>query len=323
VFPHEVAPRVTTLTIGTRRSALARWQADHVGRLLHAHHPGVEIRMRIIVTEGDRSLDKPLTEIGGKGVFTQELEAELLAGEIDLAVHSLKDLPTTLEPAFAIGAVPARGAVEDVLISRSGERLAELPEGATVGTSSLRRAAQLRSLRPDLRTESIRGNVPTRLEKALAAGGPYDAIVLARAGLERLELTRQATEVLDPLLMLPAPGQGALAVQCRACDRATLALLAPLDDRDTRWAVEAERAFLHALDSGCRLPVAALAIRSSEELTLTGRVLSLDGRQVITVEDRGAVAGVAESVRLGETLARRALDAGAAALLQELREQVP
>lgn len=315
-----MAAAVTTLTIGTRRSALARWQADHVVRLLQERHPGMDVRMRIIVTEGDRRLDTPLPEIGGKGVFTEELEKELLAGEIDLAVHSLKDLPTTLSPAFVIGAVPPRGAVEDVLVSRGGERLADLRPGAIVGTSSLRRAAQVLAARADLRVESIRGNVPTRLDKALAAGGAYDAIVLARAGLDRLGLERHISETLDTRTMLPAPGQGALAVQCRADDPATLALLAPMDDRTTRWAVEAERTFLHALDAGCRLPVAALAAVTATGLTLTGRVLSLDGRRAVTVASDAAVRSQTEAVRLGEELARQALAEGAAALLEETRE---
>lgn len=307
------------VVIGTRQSRLALWQAEHIAARLRAFYPTLEVALRPLVTQGDRALDRPLPEIGGKGVFTAELEAALLAGEIDLAVHSLKDLPTAMAAEFTIGAVPERAAPFDALVSRANHTLDELPLGATVGTSSLRRAAQLRAIRPDLRTLSLRGNVPTRLEKLRRPDGPYDAIVLALAGLERLDLAAEVTEVLVPQVMLPAPAQGALAVQCRSGDEAVRALLAPLDHAPTRRAVQAERAFLSGLGSGCSLPVAALATSDEAGLRLTGRVCAPDGSQAITVEGAAPPDGAEE---LGHALAMQALSQGAAELLAAVVEGI-
>jgi hydroxymethylbilane synthase len=305
------------LIIGTRKSQLALWQAEHVVRLLRSAHPELEVSLRTFDTPGDRIQDKPLPQIGGKGLFTETLEAGLRAGEIDLAVHSLKDLPTTLDPDFCIGAIPARGTVFDVLVSRTGASFAALPAGATIGTSSLRRGAQIRAARPDLDVQPLRGNVPTRVEKGLSATGPYDAIILAAAGLERLKLDQVITELLSPELMLPAPAQGALGVQCRAADQEVLQILGAIDHGPTRAATEAERAFLNALDSGCRLPVAALAHFDGPDLMLTGRVISLDGAAMITV--RGAAAGDTLT-HLGQRLAHDALAQGAGRLLDAIRK---
>jgi hydroxymethylbilane synthase len=302
--------------IGTRQSQLAVWQAEYIADRLRAFHPDLEVALQFFVTQGDRVLDKPLPQIGGKGLFTAELEAALRSGEVDLAVHSLKDLPTDIDPAFTIGAIPERASVHDVLISRAGLNFADLPHGATIGTSSLRRAAQLRAARPDIHIESLRGNVPTRVQKALATDGQYDAIVLAEAGLDRLNLRDPITETLPIDLMLPAPAQGALAVQCRADDADTLHALRPLNHAETRAAIEAERAFLNALDSGCRLPVAALARGNGGNVHLTGRVISLDGSQMITVE---GTAAVSEAVQLGRNLAAQALERGAGVLLDAIR----
>lgn len=304
------------LRIGTRRSALALWQAEHVQTLLGAHHPGLQVELVPFTTRGDRELSRPLPEIGGKGLFTYELEEALRGGEIDLAAHSLKDLPTDLGDGFALGAILPRANPFDALISRDGFTLDTLPSGAVIGTSSLRRSAQLHAYRADLRTESLRGNVDTRLRKALDPAGPYDAIVLAAAGLERLGCSDTITEVIVPGVMLPAPGQGAVGVQCRADDARALDLLAPLDDRSTRCAVSAERAFLQQLDAGCRLPVSAYATLDGDELHLTGRVSDLDGARSLTV--RGT-ALIDDAMALGVRLAEQALAQGAAALLDAVR----
>jgi hydroxymethylbilane synthase len=304
--------------IGTRQSQLAIWQAEYVASRLRELYPKIEVSLKFFVTQGDKVLDQPLPQIGGKGVFTAELEAALQSGEIDLAVHSLKDLPTEIDPAFAIGAVPERAAPFDVLISRRQFTLKSLPLGAVVGTSSLRRVAQIKAIRPDVKTESLRGNVPTRIKKALAADSPYDAIILAQAGLDRLGLSSEITELLDPGMLLPAPAQGALGVQCRANDDVQ-ALLTPLDDPKTRRAVDAERAFLNALGSGCRLPVAALARIADDLIWLTGRVISLDGATVITVEDS---APREEGITLGSRLAQQAIERGAGDLLDAVKQEI-
>jgi hydroxymethylbilane synthase len=306
------------LRIGTRRSQLALWQTHHVRDQLVAHFPDLAVEIAHMTTTGDRVIDRPLPEIGGKGVFTQELEDALRAGEIDLAVHSLKDLPTETPPEFVLCAILTRANPFDALISRAGHTLAGLPQGATVGTSSLRRRAQLLAHRPDLKTESLRGNVDTRLRKA--AEGLYDAIILAVAGLERLERGDVISEVIDSSIMLPAPGQGAVAVQCRADDDHTRSLLAALDDVSTRTAVTAERAFLQTLEAGCRLPVSAYATLDGDTLHMTGRVSGLDGIRTITVQ---GTACVSDAFDLGARLAGEALDQGADALLAEIRGEQP
>lgn len=237
------------LIFATRPSALARWQTQWVIHALKKNYPQLECEEKIITTQGDKILNKPLPEIGGKGLFTQELESELLNGDVHCAVHSLKDLPVENPAGLTIGCIPARAEVRDALIAARGYTLLTLPATATVGTSSLRRAAQILALRPDVKTESLRGNVDTRLRKAL--DGQYDAIILAGAGLTRLGLDEHVTEWLSLDVMLPAPGQGALAVQCRADDPTTLELLAALEHEATRRAVVAERAFLSGLGGGC------------------------------------------------------------------------
>jgi len=305
--------RIATLRLGTRGSALARWQTDYIAARLNAAWPGLTIEVEILRTQGDRILDKPLPLIGGKGLFTAELEAALHSGAIDLAVHSLKDLPTDLPPGIVIGAIPVRANVQDVAVSRSGQPLAALPPDAVVGTSSRRRAAQLRHAYPHLRTADIRGNVDTRIRKALDPDGAYDAILLAAAGVERLERSDAITEMLPLDLMLPAPGQGALAVQCRD-EAGLLRLLQPLDDAATRAAVTAERAFLSGLGGGCSVPVAAYAVILHNRLHLRGRVASLDGRGFVDVAGDAAPEDAAE---LGVTLAAQALTQGAVQLLQE------
>lgn len=293
---------------GTRRSLLARWQTTRIREALRQR--GVPSEEIAIDTEGDRVLDRPLPEIGGKGVFTEALEEALRAGRIDFAVHSLKDLPIEQAADTVVAAVCLRTDPRDVLIARDGHTLRSLPPGAVVGTSSTRRIAQLRIARPDLTVVPLRGNVDTRVRKARA--GAYDGIVIAAAGVERLALAEAITEYLPIAVMLPAPGQGALAVQCRAGDEATRELLAALDDPDARAATEAERAFLAGVGGGCAAPVAALAEVTSGILTLTGLVAALDGTRVVRVAGSSPVA---LAPRLAERLARDAMQRGARELL--------
>ncbi|OGO78037.1 MAG: hydroxymethylbilane synthase [Chloroflexi bacterium RIFOXYD12_FULL_57_15] len=300
------------LIFATRPSALARWQTNWVINALKNVHSDLDCEEKIITTQGDKILDKPLPEIGGKGLFTQELESELLSGAVHCAVHSLKDLPVENPAGLTIGCIPARAEVRDALISAKNYTIATLPEGAVVGTSSLRRAAQLLAARPDLKIESLRGNVDTRLRKAL--DGQYDAIILAGAGLTRLGLDQHVTEWIPLDVMLPAPGQGALAIQCRADDQTILSLLAALEDDSTRKAVTAERAFLSGLGGGCAVPVAAhaeLGIRNDElGITLRGVVASPDGENIIRVEGYGN-----NPLELGKRLADEAIAQGAQKLL--------
>ena len=299
------------LIFATRPSTLARWQTQWVINALKNLRPRLECEEKVITTQGDKILDKPLPEIGGKGLFTQELESELLSGAVHCAVHSLKDLPVENPAGLIVGCIPARAEVRDALISSKGYTLATLPQGASVGTSSLRRAAQVLSARPDLTVNSLRGNVDTRLRKALE--GQYDAIILAGAGLTRLGLEKHVTEWLPLEVMLPAPGQGALAVQCRADDQTTLNLLAALEDDSTRKCVTAERAFLSGLGGGCSVPVAAFAQMSREqrvEIRLTGLVISPDGKKIIRVSGQKA-----EPLQLGRQLAQQALTNGASEIL--------
>ncbi len=307
------------LTFATRPSALARWQTQWVINALQNIYPNLVCEEKVITTQGDKILDKPLPEIGGKGVFTQELESELLNGNVHCAVHSLKDLPVENPAGLTVGCIPVRAEVRDALISRDDYTLATLPTNASIGTSSLRRAAQILSLRPDIKTVSLRGNVDTRLRKAL--DGQYDAILLAGAGLTRLGLDSHVTEWLSLDVMLPAPGQGALAVQCRADDTTTLKLLSVLEDVSTRKAVTAERAFLQGLGGGCAVPVAAYAVTSeqpalsevegSSVISLTGLVISEDGKKVVKVTGEGS-----DALELGNELAQKAIQQGANEILK-------
>jgi hydroxymethylbilane synthase len=279
-------------------------------RQLQVAWPGLDCRTQLMTTSGDRMLDKPLPDAaaGGKGLFTEELENALRSGEIDLAVHSLKDLPIDDAPGLTLGAICTREDARDVLISRTGWTLDTLPHGARVGTSSLRRSAQLLAARPDLTLLPLRGNVDTRIRKAMQ--GDYDAIVLAAAGVLRLGLGEHITEYLSFDRMLPAPGQGAMSVQCRADDAATRELVAMIDDPASRAAVTAERAFLRGLGGGCSAPVAAYAQSPTSNLkphiSLVGLVASTDGRHVIRVSSEGT-----DPLSLGIELAQRALGQGA------------
>jgi hydroxymethylbilane synthase len=294
----------TPLRIGTRGSPLALWQANHVADRLRplTTRP---VETVLIETTGDKVRDRPLSQIGGDGLFTREIQKALLAGVVDVAVHSLKDLPTEPIPGLLLAAVPPRGTTGDALVSMRHQRFDDLPAGAVVGTSSLRRRAQVLHRRPDLTLVDLRGNVETRLRKLQEQG--LDAIILAVAGLERLGLAERITEVLDPEWMLPAVGQGALGLECRADDPATLALLRQLDDLPTREAVLAERAFLRGLGGGCLVPIGAQGIVESGTLTLRGAVLSPDGKFRTAAEMSGSP-GAAEA--LGQRLAESLLDRG-------------
>jgi hydroxymethylbilane synthase len=298
-----------TLTIGTRGSKLALAQSALVQAALQTQHPHLAVAITSITTKGDVLLDRPLAAIGDKGLFITEIEAALRAGRIDLAVHSAKDLPSERPADVCIGAYLPRADARDVLVAQAGG-LHDLPAGARVGTSSPRRACQVRALRPDLVLADVRGNVDTRLRKL--AAGEYDALVLAAAGLDRLGLTGVVTEWLTPQVMLPAVGQGALAVEVRADDPAVAALLTALDDPPTRAAVTAERGFLAALGAGCTAVVAAYATVTESVLTLTGLIGAPDGRLVRSTA-QGAVATAPE---IGARLAAALLRQGGAALLE-------
>jgi hydroxymethylbilane synthase len=312
--PGEDMAKRQTIRIGARGSSLSLRQAAEVSDRLRAAWPDLAVEVQVITTSGDRALETPLPLLGGKGAFTEELETALLNGRIDLAVHSLKDLPTRQPSDLVIGAVPERASVLDVLISRSGAGLSELPTGAAIGTSSPRRSAQILYARPDLRSLSIRGNVDTRIRKALDPGGDYDAIVLARAGLERLDRLDAATEELSLDLMLPAPGQGALAIQCR--DESDLReLLAPIHHAESALATIAERAFLAGLGGGCSAPVAAYGRFENGELHLNGRVSAPDGTSQIDVRWTGDCPDESAATHAGLDLARQAIDSGVAPFL--------
>jgi hydroxymethylbilane synthase len=302
-----------TFRLGSRGSKLARWQSDWVGARLRER--GVAVEVIEITTTGDVQQSGPVTNIGGQGVFTKEIQAALLAGTVDFAVHSLKDLPTASAPSLVLAAIPEREDVADALVAREGHKLADLPQGAVVGTGSLRRRAQLLALRPDLRLQEIRGNVDTRLRKL--DEGQYDAIVLAAAGLNRLGLDARITELLAPPRMLPAPGQGALAIECRSDDPEAMQPLAPLDHAATRAAVVAEREVLAALHGGCSAPIAAWGRTVDGMLELDGLVASLDGTRVLKARATSAADESAEV--LGRQVAEALLAQGAAELVAAAR----
>lgn len=296
--------------IGTRGSALALWQARRIGERIAGVAPSVRLEEVVFRTRGDRELEKPLPEIGGKGLFTEELEAALRDGGIDVAVHSLKDLPTESPPGVGVGAVCCRADVRDALVSRSGAGLRDLPPDAVIGTSSTRRSAQLRAARPDLQIRPIRGNVETRVRKVEA--GDFDATILAVAGLTRLGLEDRITEYLSTDDFLPAPGQGALAVQCREGDGAVAGLLDRIDEASVRACTDAERSMLAALGGGCSVPVAALCEATGESLELRGFVGDPASGRVIRARGSGD-AGAAAA--LGLRVAQELRAAGAEALL--------
>jgi hydroxymethylbilane synthase len=307
-------PAGPVLRIATRKSALALWQAEHVAQLLREAHRGLTVELEPMSTQGDRIQDRSLAAIGGKGLFIKELEISLEDGRADLAVHSMKDVPAELPGGLVIAALLARADPRDALLSRRGTTIADLPAGARLGTSSLRRQAQLLAARPDLRIEPLRGNVDTRLRRL--EGGELDAIVLACAGLVRLGFESRISARLEPHSMLPAVGQGAIGIECRMDDARVRALLRPLDDAATRAALAAERAFARALGGSCQSPIAALARIEQDRLTLEGLVAEPDGSRVLREGSSGASARAEE---LGQELAQRLLRSGARELLERLR----
>ncbi|MFR1903781.1 MAG: hydroxymethylbilane synthase, partial [Veillonella sp.] len=254
------------IRIGTRKSALALWQAEHISAELQRLYPNITVELVHFNTKGDRILEKPLAQVGGKGLFTAELEEAMHKGDIDIAVHSLKDMPTELPEGLTLGAISAREVPYDALVSPVYKTLDKLPEGARVGTSSLRRQAQLLHVRPDLKVEVIRGNVQTRLSKIETE--KLDGVILAQAGLKRLGLDDQITQVFKADEMIPAVGQGALAIECRADDTEMLEMLAPINDEATRYAVEGERSFLRQLNGGCQVPMCVHCTINKGQLTL-------------------------------------------------------
>ncbi|HHP5490973.1 TPA: hydroxymethylbilane synthase [Aeromonas veronii] len=302
-----------TLKIATRKSPLALWQANFVKDRLEALHPQLQVELVPMSTQGDKILDTPLAKVGGKGLFVKELETAMLEGRADIAVHSMKDVPVEFPEGLGLHTICEREDPRDAFVSNRFKAIAELPQGAVVGTSSLRRQCQLRAARPDLVIRDLRGNVNTRLAKLDA--GEYDAIILAAAGLKRLEMAHRITAFIEPEQSLPANGQGAVGIECRLDDVELHALLAPLEHTETRARVLTERAMNRALQGGCQVPIGAYALVEGEQIWLRGLVGSPDGTCVIRDEIRGPLA---DGEALGEQLAQRLLAAGADEILAEV-----
>jgi len=303
------------LVIGTRRSRLARIQTAVVRDALARAFPKLEITERVILTKGDKILDAPLAKIGDKGLFTREIEQQLLDGGIDLAVHSYKDLPTQLPEGLTIGAVLERGPTEDALVGPPGATLDNLPPGARVGTGSLRRIALLLHVRPDLKPAGIRGNVNTRIDKLDA--GEYDAIILARAGIARLGLENRVSSFIPPERWYHAAGQGAIAVEIRVGDDRAARFVRALEHTPTRQATAAERAFMRELEGGCQVPVGVRTKIADQQLTIAGMVAGLDGNPFLEDEETGPVS---DAGKTGRALARRMIDKGAGDILERIRK---
>lgn len=305
--------KLTAIKIATRGSALALVQANWVKDKLTKQFPDLTVELEIIKTKGDKILDVPLADIGGKGLFVKEIEDAVLDGRAHLAIHSIKDVPTEFPAGLGLVAVAEREDFRDVLVSRDGLKLDELPSGARIGTSSLRRRAQLLNRRPDLKIESIRGNVETRLSKIVTEN--LDGVILAAAGLNRLGLAHRITQHLEPGIMLPAIGQGALGLETRTDDKAVLDIISFLDHRDTAVCVKAERAFLERLEGGCQVPIAALGVLKKDRIQLTGLVADPDGRKCL----RGRLEAEPEEAEdLGKSLAEELLDRGADEILSSI-----
>ena len=302
-----------TLKIATRQSPLALWQAEFIRSCLEERNADLKVELVTFVTQGDKILDTPLAKIGGKGLFVKELEAALLDGRADLAVHSMKDVPMALPEGLSLAVICEREDPFDAFVSNHYAHFNDLPQGAKVGTSSLRRKCQILKQRPDLEIIDLRGNVGTRLSKLDA--GLYDAIILASAGLKRLGLSERIRHTLPASVSLPAVGQGALGLECREHDQQVLDLIQPLLHIETSACVRAERAFNAYLEGGCQVPIAGYATLHADELHIEGRVGSVDGATLLVAELRGPVA---EAEQLGETLAQRLLELGAGELLQAL-----
>lgn len=304
---------VNILRIATRKSPLAMWQAEHIKARLMALHPGLEVELVTFTTQGDKILDTPLAKIGGKGLFVKELEAAMLDGRADIAVHSMKDVPMEFPEGLELGVICDRENPQDAFVSNRYKSLDELPQGAVVGTSSLRRQCQIQQQRPDLEIKSLRGNVQTRLSKMDA--GEYDAIILAAAGLLRMEMQERIASYIPAEQSLPAGGQGALGIEWRTGDSAIHELVKPLHDEHTAACVLAERALNRRLQGGCQVPIAAYAELTSGELFLRGLVGSVDGKTILRSEQRG---GADNAEQLGIQAAEHLLAQGAGAILSEV-----
>ncbi len=302
-----------TLKIATRQSPLALWQAEHIRARLQELHPDLTVELVKFVTQGDKILDTPLAKIGGKGLFVKELEAALLDGRADLAVHSMKDVPMALPEGLTLAVICEREDPLDAFVSNTFEKFADLPQGARVGTSSLRRKSQILKQRPDLKIIDLRGNVGTRLGKL--DDGQYDAIILASAGLKRLGLENRIRHTIEPNVSLPAVGQGALGLECRADDQDVLALIQPLLHIETDVCVRAERAFNAYLEGGCQVPIAGYATLQDGKIHIEGRVGSVDGQTLLRAELNDEIHNAQQ---LGENLARNLLEQGAGDLLKAL-----
>lgn len=301
------------LIIGTRQSLLALWQSNHIASLLRKQYPDCQVTLKKIVTKGDRILDVPLAQIGGKGLFTKEIETELLDGTVDLAVHSLKDMPTVLPEGLCLTAITTRANVGDAFVSNKYASFSELPQGAVLGTSSLRRKAQLLAVRPDLKIVDLRGNVDTRLRKL--DEGQMDAIILAAAGLERLGHADRIREIIPTTVCLPAVGQGALAIECRSDNKEVRDMLAFLNDLPTKQATDAERAFLGLIEGGCQVPIGVHAEVENDNVKIEAVIASLDGSKVLRNNITGSAANAAD---LGRKLGQQMLAEGGEQILADI-----
>ena len=304
---------MTTLRIATRNSPLALWQAEHVKQRLLDLHADIDVELVSMTTEGDRFLDAPLVAVGGKSLFIKELEQAMLDDRADIAVHSMKDVTIDLPSGLQLPVIMQREDTHDALVANHSDSLAAIPDGGIVGTSSLRRQSQLRALRPDIRIRDLRGNVGTRLDKL--DNGDYDAIILAAAGIKRLGMPERIVQLIDYDELLPAIGQGAVGIECRANDPDIKALIAPLNHRHTQLCVETERALSRRLFSGCQLPIAGQAIIADDTIILTALVARVDGSKVVKAEQHGASD---EGDRIGIELAERLLAQGADEILKDV-----
>lgn len=302
--------------IATRKSALALWQAEYVKAQLEHFHSDITVELIPMVTKGDIILDTPLAKVGGKGLFVKELEVAMLEGRADIAVHSMKDVPVEFPEGLGLEVICPREDPRDAFVSNKIQSFENLPQGAVVGTSSLRRQCQIKAIRPDLNIQDLRGNVNTRLRKL--DEGQYDAIILAAAGLIRLEMPERIRQYIAPEVMLPANGQGAVGIECRIDDERIKALLAPLEDKTTRYRVLAERAMNRALEGGCQVPIGSYAVLNEDTLHLRGLVGATDGSQIIADEVSGHVN---EAETLGDQLAEKLLAQGADKILKAVYEQ--
>ncbi|WP_321405061.1 hydroxymethylbilane synthase [Maridesulfovibrio sp.] len=304
------------ITIATRGSKLALWQANHISDLLREEYPGIDVQLLKIKTKGDKILDVPLAKVGGKGLFVKEIEEALLDERADLAVHSMKDVPTELPDGLEVGVIPPREAETDTLLSVKYDSLKDLPAGAVVGTSSLRRQSQILALRDDLKIESLRGNLDTRVHKLL--DGEFDAIVVATAGLNRLKLSAPKSEILGPPTFLPAVAQGALGIEYRIEDTEIQDILRFIHDETTARQVRAERGFLTGLDGGCQVPIAAWSQLEGDQVKLTGFVADIDGSSPIRMEKSGPAE---DAWNIGLALADEVLAAGAKEILDRVYDK--